>query len=107
MRVLAATIMLVLFASFPAHAANELQGQPFSEVVEMAEKHGVKVEGLSAADTATMDEAIPNRPKPSAIFLLTLNASVIVALVQDGVVMFSTDPIELSKINKILSRTDA
>ncbi len=99
-------VLFVLFAS-PALAANELQGQPFSEVVEMAEKHGVKVEQLSAADTATMDEAIPNRPKPSAIFMLTLNASVIVALVQDGAVIFSTDPIELTKINKILSRTDA
>ncbi len=99
-------ILFVLFAS-PALAANELQGQPFSEVVEMGEKHGVKVEKLSAADTATMDGAIPNRPKPSAIFLLTLNASVIVALVQDGTVIYSTDPIELAKINKILSRTDA
>ena len=99
-------VLFVLLAS-PALAANELQGQPFSEVVEMAEKHGVKVERLTAADTVTMDEAIPNRPKPSAIFLLTLNASVIVALVQDGVVLFSTDPIELAKINKILSRTDA
>jgi hypothetical protein len=107
MRVLAATIMLVLFASFPARAANELQGQPFSEVVETGEKHGVKVEKLSAADTATMDEAVPNRPKPSAIYLLTLGSSVIIALVQDGVVIFSTDPIELAKINKILSRSEA
>ena len=101
-----AVLFFVLLAS-PAFAANELQGQPFSEVVESAEKHGVKIEKLSAADTATMDEAVPNRPKPSAVYLLTLNASVIIALVQDGTVIFSTDPIELSKINKILSRTDA
>jgi len=94
-----------LFAS-PALAANEFQGQPFSEIVEMGEKHGVKVEKLNAADTATMDEAVPNRPKPSAIYLLTLGSSVIIALVQDGVVLFSTDPIELGKINKILSRSN-
>jgi len=99
-------LLAVLFAS-PALAANELQGQPFSEVVEMAEKHSVKVEKLSAADTATMDGAVPDRPKPSAIYLLTLNSSVIIALVQDGTVIFSTDPIELAKINKILSRTAA
>jgi hypothetical protein len=99
-------LLAVLFAS-PTYAANEFQGQPFSEVVEAGEKHGVKVEKLSAADTATMDEAVPNRPKPSAIYLLTLNSSVIITLVQDGTIIFSTDPIELAKINKILSRTDA
>jgi hypothetical protein len=103
---LAALLAAVLFAS-PALAANELQGQPFSEVVEMGEKHGVKVEKLSAADTATMDDAVPNRPKPSAIYLLTLGSSVIMVLVQDGTVIFSTDPIELAKVNKILSRSAA
>jgi len=101
-----AVLLVVLFAS-PALAANDFQGQPFSEVVEAGEKHGVKVEQLSSADTATMDAAIPNRPMPSAIYLLTLNASVIIVLVQDGTVIFSTDPIELAKINKILSRTEA
>ena len=106
MRIIIALLVAVLFA-YPALAANELQGQPFSEVVEMGEKHGVKVEKLSAADTVTMDEAVPNRPRPSAIYLLTLGSSVIIALVQDGTVIFSTDPIELAKINKILSRTDA
>lgn len=99
-------LLAVLFAS-PALAINELQGRPFSEVVEMGEKHGVKIEKLSAADTATMDEAIPNRPKPSAIYLLTLGSSVIMALVQDGTVIFSTDPADLAKVNKILSRTGA
>jgi len=98
--------LFVLFAS-PALAANELQGQPFSEVVEAGEKHGVKVEKLTAADTVTMDEAVPNRPRPSAIYLLTLGSSVIMVLVQDGTVIFSTNPIELEKINKILSRTEA
>ena len=106
MRIIIALLVAVLFA-YPALAANELQGHPFSEVVEMGEKHGVKVEKLSVADTATMDEAAPNRPKPSAIYLLTLGSSVIIALVQDGTVIFSTDPIDLTKINKILSRTGA
>ena len=103
---LAALLAAILLAS-PAIAANELQGQPFSEVVEIGEKHGVKVEKLSIADTATMDEAVPNRPKPSAIYLLTLGSSVIMTLVQDGTVIFSTDPIDLAKVNKILSRTAA
>ena len=98
--------LLLLFAS-PAYAINEFQGQPFSEVVEAGEKHGVKVEKLSAADTVTMDEAVPNRPKPPAVYLLTLGSSVIIALVQDGTVIFSSNPVELEKINKILSRTEA
>ena len=99
-------LLAVLFAS-PALAINELQGQPFLDVVEMGEKHGVKVEKLSAADTATMDEAVPNRPKPSAIYLLSLGSSVIMVLVQDGTVIFSTDPVDVAKVNKILSRTGA
>jgi hypothetical protein len=99
-------VLFVLLAS-PVLAANEFQGQPFSEVVEAGEKHGIKVEKLSGADTAAMDEAVPNRPKPSAIYLLTLGSSVIITLVQDGIVIFSTNPMELEKINKILSRTEA
>ena len=99
-------VLFVLLAS-PALAANELQGQPFSEVVEMGEKHGVKIEKLSAADTVTMDEAVPNRPKPSAIYLLSLGSSVIMVLAQDGTVIFSTDPAPLEKVNKILGRTGA
>jgi hypothetical protein len=106
MRILFALLIAVLFA-FPALAANELQGKPFSEVVEMGEKHGIKIEKLSAPDTVTMDEAVPNRPKPSAIYLLTLGQGVIIALVQDGTIIFSTDPIDLAKVNKILSRTGA
>ena len=101
-----ALLLAVLFVS-PAYAINELQGQPFSEVVEAGEKHGVKVEKLSASDTVTMDDAVPNRPKPSAIYLLTLGQSVIIVLVQDGEVLFSSNPVELGNINKILSRTAA
>ncbi len=107
MRVLAATIMIVLFASLPAYAANELQGKTLHEVVEVGQKHGVVIEMLNEADTAIMDANLPNRPMPSAILLLTLRSSVIVALVHDGMVVFSTDPIELEKINKVLGRTEA
>lgn len=105
-KLVAALLFSIALAS-PGLAANEFRGQPFSEVVEMGEKHGVKIEQLSAADTVTMDEAVPNRPKPSAIYLLTLDISVIMVLVQDGTVIFSSDLIELAKINKILSRTAA
>ena len=85
-------------------------GCEFNEIdwiVETAQKHGVIIEHLSPADTATLDEALPNRPRPSSIHFLTLGASVIVVLVQDGVVILSTDPIELAQIKKILRRTDA
>ena len=99
-------VLFVLFVS-PAYAANEFQGQPFSDVAEMGKKHGVVVEKLNAADTAAMDERVPNRPMPSTIYLLTLGHSVVIALVHDGVVIFSTDPVELEKINKVLNRSGA
>ena len=107
MRVLAATIMLVLFASFPARAANEFQGQPFSQVEETAKKHGIVIEKLNAADTARADAAAPGRPTPSVIYLLTLGNSVIVALVNEGVVIMSSNPIELEQVNKVLGRSGA
>jgi hypothetical protein len=102
--------LLVLFAllfASPALASNELQGQQFSKVEEMATKHGVNIEKLNDADTATMDAATNSRPKPSMIYLLTLNSSVIIVLVNDGDVIFSSDPVKLEIINKMLQRTES
>jgi hypothetical protein len=107
MRVLAAMIMLVLFASSPAYAANELQGQPLAEVQESGKKHGVVVEKLNAADTEKADAVAPGRPRPSTIYLLTLGDSVIVALVHDGIIILSSNPLELETVNKVLGRTGA
>lgn len=103
---LAALLIAVLFAS-PALAMNELQGQPLSKVAEMGKAHGVIIEKLNAADTATMDAVTPPRPQPSEIYLLMLKTSVILALVHDGVVIFSSDPVEAEKVNKILGRSGA
>ncbi len=100
----AALLVAVLFAS-PAFAMNELQDQPLSKVEEMGKAHGVIIEKLNDADTATMDAATNARPKPSTVYLLTLRSSVIIALVHDGVVIFSSDPVELERINKMLGRT--
>ncbi len=98
---------LFLALTLPAHAVNELAGQPFSDVVEAGKKHGVVVEHLNTSDTAALDEAIPGRPRPSAIHLLTLGAQVIVVLESDGQVIFSSDPVKIEVINKMLSRTAA
>lgn len=103
---LAALLAVVLFAS-PALAINELQGQPLSKVEEMGKVHGVIIEKLNDADTATMDAATNPRPRPSAIYLFTLGSSVIIALVHQEVVIFSSDPVELATINKMLNRSAA
>ena len=101
---LAALLTALLFAS-PALAMNEFQGQPLSKVEELSKDHGVTIEKLSEADTAAMDARTNPRPQPSMIYLLTLGSSVIITLVHDGVVIFSSDPVEISKINKILNRS--
>jgi len=103
---LVAVLFALLFAS-PALAMNELQGQPLSKVEEMGRAHGVVVERLNAADTATLDAAMPERPQPSTIYLLSLRTKVIIALVHDGVVIFSSDPVELENVNKTLNRSGA
>lgn len=102
----AALLLAVLFAS-PAFAINELQGQPLSKVEEMGKVHGVIIEKLNDADTATMDSRTNPRPKPSMIYLFTLGSSVIIALVHQEAVIFSSDPVELETINKMLSRSGA
>jgi hypothetical protein len=106
MRILIALLFSILLAS-PALAMNELQGQPLSKVEEMGGAHGVIIEKLNDADTATMDAATNARPKPSTIYLLTLGSSVIIALVHEGVLIFSSDPVELERINKMLNRSGA
>lgn len=104
---LIAIALLALLAAPPAHAVNELQDQPLSKVEEMGRAHGVVIEKLSAPDTATMDAASPGRPQPSTVYLLTLGSSAMIALVRDGVVIFSSDPIPLEEVNKVLKRTGA
>ena len=99
-------LLFVLLAS-PAYAVNELKGQPLSQVDEMAKKHGAAIEKLSDADAATMDAKTDPRPKPSTIYLLTLGHSVIIALVHEDAVIFSSNPIELETINRVLDRTGA
>lgn len=99
-------LLACLFAS-PALAMNELQGQSLSKVEEMGKPHGVIIEKLNEADTAAMDANTNTRPQPSTIYLLTLGSSVIIALVHDGMVIFSSDPVEVGKINKLLNRTSA
>jgi hypothetical protein len=105
MKILIAALF-VLFAS-PVLAANELQGQPLSQIHEMGKKRGVVIEKLNAADTEKADAAAPNRPKPSTIYLLTLNNSVIVALVHEETVIYSSDPVDLEIVNKVLGRSGA
>jgi len=95
-------LLAVLLAS-PAHAVNDL----FFDVAQTAQKHGVKIEQLNEGDTAALDEALPNRPLPSTIYLLTLGDSVIVVLVVDGDVIFSSNPVALEVINKALHRVGA
>lgn len=101
---LAALLLAVLFVT-PALAKNELQGQPLSKIEEMGKPHGVTIEKLNDADTAAMDEHTNERPKPSTIYIFTLGSSAIVALVHKGVVIFSSDPVELETINKMLNRS--
>ena len=95
--------LLLLLAS-PAAASNELQGQRIEKIEFMATAHGVVIEKLNAADTALLDAVTP-RPMPADIYLLKLKTTVIIALVLDGVVVISTDPIERVKIDKILGRS--
>ena len=102
-----ATILLALLFASPALAYNELQGETLAKILEMSEKNDVIVEKLNEADTAAMDERTNPRPRPSIIYLLTLGSSVIIALVHNDVVTYSTDPVELEKINKMLGRAGA
>lgn len=97
---------LLLFLAYPASASNELQGQPLDKIEFMAAAHGVVIEKLNAADTALLDAVIP-RPIPAEIYLLMLKTSVIIALVHDGIVVISTDPIDRKAIDKVLGRTGA
>lgn len=106
MRTIFALLVAVVLAS-PALATNELLGQPLSKVEEMAKAHGVLVEKLSEADTALMDAGTTRRPKPSDIYLLKLNSSVIIVLVHEGVLIFSSDPVPAEVINKMLNRSGA
>ncbi len=99
-------LLFVLLAS-PAHAVNDFKGQTFFDVAQTAQKHGVKIEQLNDGDTTALDEALPNRPLPSTIYLLTLGDSVIVVLVVDGEVIFSSNPVALEVINKALHRVGA
>jgi hypothetical protein len=101
---LAALLAALVFAS-PATAMNELLGQPISQVEEIAKETGAVLERLNAADTAAMDAGTNPRPKPSTIYLLTIGPSVVLVLVHEGGVIFSSDPIEAAKINKILNRS--
>ena len=104
--VLLAVLLAVLFVC-PAYAVNDFKGQTFFDVAQTAQKHGVKIEQLNDADTAALDEALPSRPLPSTIYLLTLGDSVIVVLVADGEVIFSSNPVALGVINKALHRVGA
>ncbi len=99
-------LLFVLIAS-PAYAVNELQGQPWADVVAMAQRNSVVIEKLNDSDSAALDEALPNRPMPSSIYLLTLQGSVIVVLVRDGEVLFSSPPVNVNVINKALHRVGA
>jgi len=100
-----ALLFALLFAT-PTYAMNDLVG-PFSEVVEMSQKHGVVVEKMNEADTAAIDATTPPRPQPSEIYLLTLGSSVILILVRGEEVIFSSNPVELDRVNKILGRTNS
>lgn len=98
---------MLLFLVCPASASNELRGQPLSRIEFMAAGHGIVVEKLNDADAALLDAATGTRPMPSEIYLLMLKTSVIIALVHDGIVVISTDPIDRANIDKILGRTGA
>lgn len=100
-----AAIFLLLVS--PAAASNELRGQQLDRIEFMAAAHGVVVEKLNEADAALLDAATGPRPLPSEIYLLMLKTSVIIALVHDGIVVVSTDPIDRANIDKILGRTGA
>ncbi len=97
-------LLFVLLAS-PAYAVNEFRGQPWADVVASGQRNGVVIEKLNDSDSATLDEALPNRPLPSSIYLLTLGGSVIVVLVRDGEVIFSSPPTPQTVIDKALRRT--
>jgi len=100
-------IALLLLLASPAVASNEFQGQPFARIEFMAEAHGVIIEKLNDADAALMDAATGPRPVQGDIYLLMLRTSVIIVLVQDGIAMVSTNPIERAKIDNILGRSGA
>jgi hypothetical protein len=98
-------VLVAALLSYPSRAANELQGQSLSEVNKMAQKHGVIVEKLNDADAAAMDSKTDPRPKPSVIYLLTIGSGVLIVLVRDEIVIFSSNPVELETINKMLDRS--
>jgi hypothetical protein len=104
MRFIIAAILVVLFFSH-ADAANEFRGTAIERLINDERVH---VEKLNDADAATMDTATSPRPIPNSdIYLVTLGDSVIIALVVDGTIQISTNPIKLEIINKILNRTGA
>lgn len=96
---------IFLLIASPATASNELRGQPLEKIELMAAAHGITLEKLNEADSALLDAATGTRPMPSEIYLLMLKTSVIIALVHDGIVVISTDPIERANIDKILGRS--
>ena len=100
-------IALLLLLASPAAASNEFAGQPLAKIEFTAGAHGVIVEKLNDADAALMDAATGPRPVPGDIYLLMLKTSVIIVLVQDGIAMVSTNPIERAKIDSILGRSGA
>ena len=97
---------MTLFA-WTAYASNEFAGQPLAKIEFMAGAHGVIIEKLNDADAALMDAATGQRPVQGDIYLLMLKTSVIIVLVQDGIAMVSTNPIEREKIDRILGRSGA
>ncbi len=99
-------LLCILFAS-PALAVNELSGHPLAELQEAATKHGAIFEQLNDADAAAMDVAMPGRPMPSVIYLVKMGESAWLILERDGEIIFSSDPVLIHLVNKILGRTEA
>lgn len=107
MRIIALALLALLAAS-PAYAINEFQWRSIEDVSEQGKSHGMVVEKLSDADAAKVDAAAGPRPvQESSIYLLTLDQQVVIALVVDGTIVFSTQIFKLETINKILQRNEA
>ena len=108
-KIIAALFLIawMTLAAWTAYASNEFQGQPLAKIEFMAASHGVVIEKLNDADAALMDAATGPRPVQGDIYLLMLKTSVIIVLVQDGIAMVSTNPIERAKIDSILGRSGA
>ena len=102
-------LLFALLVSAPAQAFNEFQGSNIQDVVEKTQKHGVTVEKLTKADVAKFEEATGPRPvADSDIYVLTLRSEVIVLLVvADGTIAFSSSPLPLAQFNKTLDRSNA